>query len=255
MGSPSLVIAIYSLNEAQLAILCSELASSYGIPVQIFMDSRTSREELDFLSEAGVTFRLAVNNTENIPEGIYRDMSRQIASEWLWILNPDEWPSQDLVDIVLASIRKAPKNINAIGFARRWVRFSRYGKLVYSRFPRMLRGDYQWRIIRHKHVVFRPIVHTPGFEFSRDKTLRLPIRHVVYHFDWIVHSLSVRRNKVEFYEGLQVGAKKRFAAYYLPEDREWVHFFRRLRRQEVTHVARRMQSLASDRGWADQFRS
>jgi len=224
-----------------------------GLKVNVFMDSRTASEELQILRDSGIEYRLAVNEVHSFGEGIYRDMCRQLECEWVWVLNTDEWPSPELVEAVQEAVEKAPDEVHYFGMARRWVRLKPSGQVQYSRLFRMLRGDYQWRIIRHRSVVFEAVIHTPGFQFDERRAVKLPKSSLLYHFDWIAHSFEARRRKLDLYEKLHNGAKKKFADYYLPEQREWLHFFKSVNVPQVTALAKEMEGVSSVRSWADEF--
>jgi hypothetical protein len=248
-----LEIAFYSLNEAHLLAAAVKAASKSGLKVNVFMDSRTASEELQILRDSGIEYRLARNEAGSIPEGIYPDMCRQLECEWVWILNVDEWASPELVESVQEAVRKSPAHVQCFGFARRWVRLMPSGQVQYSRLFSMRRGDYQWRVIRHRSVVFEAVIHTPGFQFDERRAVKLPKSSLLYHFDWIAHSFEARRRKLDLYEKLQNGARKHFADYYLPEQREWLHFFKSVNVPQVTALAREMEGMSSMRSWADEF--
>jgi hypothetical protein len=177
-------------------------------------------------------------------------MLRQVDSDWVFIINADEWPSHSLVRAAVDAITSAPDSINCVGVPRRWLRLNQAGQVQYSRLWRM-RGDYQWRIIRHREVVFNLQVHSPGFFLEPERSLKLPRTAFLYHLDWIVHSRQSRERKLRFYEGLRTGYWARFADYYLPERREWIHFFKTLELEPLSTIAHDMQRLQDDPGWAD----
>lgn len=230
-----------------------QAASVHGLIVNVFMDSRTRPEEFEVLRIAGLRYRVARNVEGFVPEGIYPDMCRQLDSEWVWILNSDEWPSFELVRDAKAAVEQAPARVVCFGFARKWVRVGRSGNVEYSRLLRMSKGDYQWRIVRHKAVTFVPRVHSPGFCFDESQAVKLPKPSIVFHFDWVVHSFEMRKRKLEVYEEMRQGSLRRFRDYYLPERREWLHFFTDVNSDWVTAVARRMARATSDRGWPDDI--
>lgn len=240
---------LFSLNEARLVTLAARAALLHGLKVNVFMDSRSSPDQLDALHEGGIDYRLARNAT-NFPEGLFPDMFRQVDSEWIFILNADEWPSPELVRAALDTARSAPADVNCLGVPRRWLRFNETGQLQYSRFWRM-RGDYQWRIIRHREVTLNPVVHTPGFFLERQRALRLSRKALLYHLDWVAHSRESRERKLRFYEELGSDYGARFADYYVPERREWIHFFRTIESEPLLTIARDMHLLQGYPGWAD----
>jgi hypothetical protein len=254
MSKELIEIAFYSLNEANLVATAVRAASKSALRVNVFMDSRTAPEELQILRDSRIEYRLAHNEAPSIPEGIYPDMCRQLECEWVWILNVDEWASPELVEAVQEAVQKAPADVQCFGFARRWVRLKSPGQVQYSRLFRMRRGDYQWRVIRHRSVLFEARTpHTPGFRFDAQRAAKLPKPSLLYHFDWIAHSFDVRKRKLDLYEKLHKGPRNYFADYYLPEQREWLHFFKNVNVTEVTALAREMEGISSVRGWADEF--
>jgi hypothetical protein len=217
------------------------------------MDSRTAPEELQILRHSGIEYRLVLNEVGSIPEGIYPDMRRQLECEWVWILNVDEWPSPELEEAVREAVQKAPADVHCFGIARRWVRLKPSGQVQYSRLSSMRRGDYLWRVIRHRIVLFEAVIHTPGFRFDERRAAKLPKSALLYHFDWIAHSFDVRKRKLDLYEKLHNGARRHFANYYLPEQRERLHFFKSVNVPQVIALARQMEGISSARGGSDEF--
>lgn len=233
---------LFSLNEARLLAVAARAAQVHGLKVNVFMDSRSSPGELEFLREEGIDYRIAHNST-NFAEGLFEDMFRQVDSEWIFILNVDEWPSPGLVRAALDTVRAAPVGVNCLGAPRRWLRLNRTGNLEYSRFWRMLAGDYQWRIVRHQEVVLNPVVHTPGFFLEPQRIWKLPKKAPLYHLDWVAHSREYRERKLQYYEALRSGYSARFADYYVPERREWIHFFKTIESEPLLTIARDMYRL------------
>jgi hypothetical protein len=157
------------------------------------------------------------------------------------------------VEAVQEAVEKAPAEVHYLGMARRWVRLKPSGQVQYSRLFRMRRGDYQYRVFRHRSVVFEAVIHTPAFRFDKRRAVKLPKSALLYHFDWIAHSFDVRKRKLDLYEKLHKGPRNYFADYYLPEQREWLHFFKNVNVPPVTALAREMEGMSSMRGWADEF--
>lgn len=249
MGRPSIEIAIFSREECSLLLANRASLLEFGIPVRVFVDSETSPSEIAILEEAAVDYSIIENPYPSVAEGMLPEIFASVESEWVFIVQVDEWPSRKLVNDALFAVMEAQDHVNAIGVPRKWVRFGGKGQLQYSRLPRLLRGDYQWRIIRHRNVQLLPLIHTPGINLEKGKVMRLGRRSTLYHLDWIVHSEQVRKAKLSRYEELLPGSSTRFADYYLPERREWLHFFRTFSDPELEEVAGKFFESASGGSW------
>lgn len=252
MGA-SLRIVLFARGEAPIVTTAYRLVSSYGLPVDVFIDHRTGTDQLGLLAQNGVPYRIARNPEVFVAEGIMPDISRQVEDEWIWVLNADEWPSPGLVDSVLRAVHGASEDpsIKVVALPRRWVALGKDGRAVHSRHWRLARGDYQYRVFRHKEVKFRPQVHTSGFYFQTSEAIRLPKTAWLYHFDWVVHSFEARQRKLSRYESLVPGVQRRLKAYYLPELATWSHRFQREHGEEVQEAAKAFGAVASESTWAD----
>lgn len=240
---------VFALNECRLLRSNVEALAKYGLPVNVFLDSRTTQEERGFLISGGVEYRV-VENPTSTAEGMFSEMFGQVDSEWLFLINVDEWPSPRLVADAMLAVQSAGAHVNSIGVPRKWVRFSPAGELQVSRLPRMVRGDYQWRILRHRHLVLSAVTHTPGFVRTEASSKKLPRSSTLYHLDWIVHSKEARAKKVLAYGKDSGSPDKRFLDHYLPERREWLHFFKPLDDDLLEEVAVRYLESSDGRGWA-----
>ena len=245
----SLELVLFSLNDGALMAANVEALAQYSLPTRVFLDSRTTSSEREILFRAGIDHQIVENPLGNVAEGMYEGMLAHINSEWVFILNVDEWPSPKLISEAITATRLSPPHIKAFGVPRRWVRFDSHDQLQVSRLPRLLLGDFQWRIFRPKQVELRPVIHTPGFDRTEATSVRLSRSSSLYHFDWIVSSEEVRERKLEYYETQSSRSARRFKDYYLPEKREWLHFFKRLNDERLEGVARAFSEASSGRGW------
>lgn len=251
MKSTQIEFVIFSLNECNLLAEAAESLRGFGLTVSVFADSRTRPEELEILRDRQIPFRV-VDNSAAIPEGMFVPMFKQVKSEWAFLLNVDEWPSPELVESVIREVSQVPDTVNVMGIPRKWLRFSDSGRLEYSRFPMLWKGDYQWRVLRHRNLTYRAVIHTPGFVLDPSASIKLPRGNTIFHFDWIVHSLNTRKRKLRRYFQLSPPSARRFADIYLPENRPWAHFFKGLKNDEVVAIARRLQAASSDGSWVDE---
>jgi hypothetical protein len=242
-------IAYISLNETQLLATMVSNIDKGKIPVSVFMDDRTTNDQLEILDKVGVEYK-KVHNSHGFVEGLHGVVANDIESEWVWILNGDEWPNDSLIDAVLKRLEFLPDDINCIGFARKWIARNLKGDVYYSRSLKM-RNDYQWRIIRKDHVKFEPTIHTPGFNFDIDRALKISSQTYLCHFDWIAHSYSLRERKLEYYESLSPGASRQFRHWYLPEEQKQRHFMKKVDNIDIVRIANEIAAFKTDNGWVD----
>lgn len=249
--SPKLSIVYISLNEVDLLLCAVEHFSQLGQEVQIFMDSRTEESELSKLSEAGLQYRILVNEYPFV-EGVIEDLCRQAGTEWVWILNGDEIPSREALIQAHKFVDSAAKDVHCVGVPRTWIRRIQNGGFEKSR-ARFIGDDYQWRIVRTNSVKFIKKIHTPGFVVNPEHALKMPKNAVVYHVDWIAHTYELRKRKLEKYEATMPGASKYFRLWYLPELNERKHRFVPVKSEELGRYAEKVHGVQSAHGWVDRI--
>lgn len=245
-----LAVAYTTLNESSHIVPVFRYLDAIGCRARLFVDSRTDPKEVDVFRESGVDF-VFVDNEHGYVEGIYGKIAGMCDEEWVLILNGDEIPTRSMLDATRRLIERVDDTINCLSFPRRWVRWSHRGELQQS-FAPFIGDDYQYRIIRHRNVVFRPVIHTCGFDLDYRHVRLLPREYPIYHFDWIVHSKPLREKKLSYYNKVLPGAGAQFAKWYLPEDCLPEHHMQSVLDQDVIDFASSF-GRADDVGWVDQL--
>ncbi len=190
-----------------------------GVQPLYLLDNRSSDDTGLILREEGVeviTVALAADRVEAamslIPESC--------PSTWVLRLDDDELPSAALLSWIEAHLSAV--QTDAVAVHRRWCLFGRDGIMRYSRAemfywndnrPELL--DPQTRLFRPDRVRYANQIHTPGFSVPLFEVA--PSFAPIFHFDWILRSLSERLNKIHNYEAQEPGAGSNFAHFYLPE--------------------------------------
>ncbi|MCJ2143453.1 hypothetical protein [Methylobacterium sp. E-066] len=217
---------------------------------KLYLDDRTDAQEIEALNAAEIDFTF-LNNDHDFVEGLYGKVAANTSNEWLLILTSDEIPTTEMLIATAELIDGLSKDVNCAAFARRWVYREPGGDLKHSTAP-FIGDDYQPRLIRHKDVFFRPIVHTGGFDIDPQRQKMIPREFPVYHFDWLVHSKSLRQRKLAFYDRILPGAAQSFAKWYLPENCLQEHAMQSVSEKDVIDFSNTLDT--EDHGaWVDKL--
>ena len=209
-------IVYAAMNDADLMVEVFRHLATIGVDADLAFDRRSKPEEAAILQAAGIPFEF-IDNEHGFVEGVYGKIAARTREEWVFILTSDEIPTRAGLAAIEQAIESAPSHVNSLGFARQWVIQAEDGAFCTSQ-AAFMGFDHQWRIIRHRDVNFRPVVHTPGYDLEDERRQCLDAAAAVYHFDWVVHSRQLRERKLTYYDGILPGAVEIFRKWYLPED-------------------------------------
>lgn len=202
-----------------------------GIEPLYLIDTRSKDGTAHILHsmQAHVAF---VTPAFNRVESILCELPQYVEQDWAVRFDDDEMPSKALVEWLDENITSFERPV--VAMSRRDC-LLKEDQLFYSRLeayyflkdhPHYL--DPQWRAFRHREVVYRDVIHTPGFELDAHHQLA-PQEAYFIHLDWVLRTFEERLAKLKSYERQTKGGGQKFAHFYLPE----LHHPRDLRLTEL----------------------
>jgi hypothetical protein len=194
-----------------------------GIDPLFILDTNSTDCTLDILV-AGNARVMVAHGTYARVESLLFNALPKLRSPWILRFDDDEMPSPALLDWVCANLNALDGPI--ISFARQWVwRLPGSAEFVTSHCAAAsaaaggdVTDDRQLRLFLRRAVTLTEDLHSPGFVAGAAPVA--PPDAVIYHFDWLVRGPAARATKVAAYESQTQGFGQRYAAYYLPEDRD-----------------------------------
>jgi hypothetical protein len=194
-----------------------------GLDPLFIVDTNSTDESLQRLTARKARVMVATGQAPRVESLLYSVVPK-LRSPWILRFDDDELPSAALIGWVAANLRSlaAP----AVGFPRQWVCAAdtptRWAVSHCANASAAAGGDAcedrQYRLFLRRDVVLDDLLHTAGFHV--EGVAEAPSAAVIYHFDWLVRSYAARRRKVANYDQQSLGQGRRYAAYYLPEERD-----------------------------------
>jgi hypothetical protein len=214
----SVTVVVPTRNSARWIAHIHQYYLKIGVAPLYCVDARSSDDTASILSRLGARTETIVADANHV-EALLPLISEVVETPWILRIDDDECPSRNLIRWV----RRGGFS-GQVGIRRLWLRFmparrqwwwpSRESK--YLEFAardgwnwELSRNgeDRQFRLYRKDKVRYYPAIHTAGFRLR--KPMFAPRNCVIYHFDWILRTLSEREAKVANYGS--------HSDFYLPE--------------------------------------
>ena len=213
---------------------------SFDVRVLFAVDRRTCDRTRSLISQKDVDF-IEVDGDHPRVGSLLNDIVTQIDTEWILRLEDAELPSPAMLDFVDHAVTLSSPF--AWGFPRARFRYSpKSGELEYSQFlsfnPVGERGR-RWRLFRRED--FRPDDHLHSAGLSPKEQQSAPPDAFIFDFNWVLHSLAARMEKMLSYE-TQNFTMARLSSHFslyetIPES--W-HMFMPLRDEKYRRFAERI---------------
>jgi hypothetical protein len=207
-------IIIPTLNSANYIALVLSYYREIGMPVTVFVDSKTSDNTALIAACHAHEVVPFVNPATRVGEMI-EGISRHCGTRWVLRMDDDELPSIRMLEFVRYVISQ--DECKVVGFDRYQTVFNSNGDPFCS-----IKHDpithRQWRLYQPDEVTFHGRGHTPGFDFTEAQRLVAPSTAFMIHLDWVVHSREERLKKLARYDAHTAGHGMPFRNYYLADE-------------------------------------
>ncbi|MCB1546223.1 MAG: glycosyltransferase family 2 protein [Rhodoblastus sp.] len=188
-----------------------------GIEPLYIVDARSVDGTADILAAQGARAVTCVPFGDFAESGMIQRGAEAAATDWVWRLDDDEFPSRALVEWVARAEPRTP----VLGVSRREIH-SVGGRRAYSRWPTRLNGydqqaiNYQYRIFRRDRVRYVHEVHTAGIEVPPDAAVLSGALFTI-HANCVIRGVARRLAKVRSYAGANEELSWAVADESLPE--------------------------------------
>jgi hypothetical protein len=207
-------VVIPTINSARYIDLILSHYRDIGLPVTVFVDSKTTDETASIAARYACEVVPFVNSSTRVNEMI-GDISRHCRSRWVLRFDDDELPSIRMLNFVRKVI--ARDKYSVVGFDRYQTVFNLNGEPF-----RSVKHDpithRQWRLYKPDTVTFHGRGHTASFDSNDHRGLVAPAPSFMIHLDWVVHSPADRRKKLVRYDAHTPGHGMPFRDYYLADE-------------------------------------
>jgi glycosyltransferase involved in cell wall biosynthesis len=221
-----LSIVVPTINSASYIDVILKYYIDLGIPVYVFVDSKTHDGTFDIAKK--YAHAAIMNNSKHAIEedtmpwvGAMQQFSQGSSAEWILRIDDDELPSEGLISFIADHVDNY--EIEVVGFRRFQCAISKNGTLLYSK-QVSATGHRQFRLFRPSKVHFVVnAIHSPGYDLSKSKTYNAPDDAFLIHLDWAVHSYAERLQKIERYDQHTPEAGTYWRSFYLYEEANALH--------------------------------
>jgi hypothetical protein len=196
----NLRIIIPTRNSAGWIGVFNQKYQDYGIKPLYILDARSTDMTISILKDINADY-VTYSPSKNYPEdGMIEYGSIVAATDWIFRLDDDEFPSKAL--IYWLYLLQQSDSINGIKISRRDVSLIN-NSYVYSRWPSRINFEGYHnpmpRLFRANSVSYINKVHTPGFNFDDATFIYAPNNCFFIHVNNILRSTKERLEKVRIY--------------------------------------------------------
>lgn len=192
-------LVVPTINSANWLEHLIAFYAELGVPVVFAVDRRTADGTREVIREKGGAF-FEVGGEHRRVEALLPAIVAGVDTDWILRLDDDELPSPMLLEFVDRAVEASADS--PWWFPRVHLRFeAERRELEYSQFIAfgpLAGSDLQGRLLAKRHIQFDDSLHCPGFVPHERRAA--PPEALLFHFDWVLRSLSARLDKVRTYE-------------------------------------------------------